>query len=253
LQAIADPTKLASCFLLDKETGLYILPCVQTGSSADSAGVLSSHAMLNILGKLKQLFDYIVLDVAPVVPVVDARAIAHLVDGFVFVVSWRATNRKMVQEAISFERIRSRIVGAVLNQVDRLALRELEAYRGSYADKYYLDDLHRAPRGGMTPKVSVLIEQVFRSNAVFRTISSIQTFRQWATARPAAGRNSFEAAKKQLSGTLGDLRRGKLPSRRSSGAEGEVSQPDHLSKWASKRKVTEDEEPGMRSFYSDKT
>ncbi len=243
LQAIADPTKLASCFLIDKETGLYILPSVQTGSSADSAGAISSHAMLNILGKLKQLFDYIILDVAPVVPVVDARAIAHLVDGFVFVVGWRATNRKMVQEAISFERIRSRIVGAVLNQVDRLALRELEAYRGSYADKYYIDDLHRGPRAVATSRVSALIRQCFPSNAIFGAIPRFRTVRQWATARSAAGTNALEAAKNKLSGAAGDLRRGKLPLQGRSGAQGVVSQPEHLAKWPSKGKITENEEP----------
>ncbi len=243
LQAIADQTKLASCFLADKETGLYILPSVQTGSSADLAGAISSHAMLNILGKLKQLFDYIILDVAPVVPVVDARAIAHLVDGFVFVVRWRATNCKMVQEAISYERIRSRILGAVLNQVDRSALRELEAYRGSYADKYYVDDLHRGQRAVVTPKVSALIGQFLRSNAIFGTIPRFRAVQQWVTTRSAAGRNSLEAAKMQLSGVADGLRRGKLSSQGRSGSQGGVFQPDPLDKWASKGKITENEEP----------
>lgn len=95
--------------------------------------------MAELLSNLRKVFDYIVLDIAPVVPVVDARAIAHFVDGFLLVVKWRVTSRKMVQEATSMDNIEHRILGAVLNHVDVKALKDLEAYRGSGANNYYME------------------------------------------------------------------------------------------------------------------
>ena len=134
-----DTLKLRSTFLEDERTGLYVLPCVRTKGNGNAAEILSSEGMAELLSNLRKVFDYIVLDIAPVVPVVDARAIAHFVDGFLLVVKWRVTSRKMVQEATSMDNIEHRILGAVLNHVDVKALKDLEAYRGSGANNYYME------------------------------------------------------------------------------------------------------------------
>jgi hypothetical protein len=46
--------------------------------------------MANLLAAAREKYDYIFIDLPPLQPVVDAKAAAHLIDRFIFVVEWRA-------------------------------------------------------------------------------------------------------------------------------------------------------------------
>ncbi|TKB31409.1 MAG: chain-length determining protein, partial [Mesorhizobium sp.] len=71
--------------------------------------------------------------------VVDAKAFAPLVDGFVLVTEWGRTPRAMVQSVLSSEPyIAKKIIGAVLNKVELKKLAKYGAIGGSekFFDKY---------------------------------------------------------------------------------------------------------------------
>jgi polysaccharide biosynthesis transport protein len=144
LEVIADPDQLQAALVRDERTGVCMLPFAQRQKAVSSADILASEAMGEILARARSMFEYVILDVAPAVPVVDARAIAKYVDGFVMVIRWADTNRRMVQEAVEMDGLDTRMIGATLSQVDPRALREIEAYRGRDASKYYYDGEGRA-------------------------------------------------------------------------------------------------------------
>jgi succinoglycan biosynthesis transport protein ExoP len=97
--------------------------------------------MTAILERARERYDYIFIDLPPVVPVVDAKAIASFVDSFVFVIEWAKTSRDVVREAVlGTEAVRQRVVGAVLNKADTSELRRIESYRGETYTSYYTDD-----------------------------------------------------------------------------------------------------------------
>ncbi|HUO53559.1 MAG TPA: AAA family ATPase, partial [Rhodoblastus sp.] len=138
IEIIDNQASLAEAVLKKQGKEPDTLACVSAGRVRDRAEILQSRAFSDLLGEARERYDYVVLDLAPVIPVVDARIAANLVDAFLFVVEWRATSRKIVAEALEIDAIRERVAGAVLNKVDAEALRTIESHRGNAIHAYYI-------------------------------------------------------------------------------------------------------------------
>ncbi len=125
----------------DAVTGLDFIPAYVPKRLANTARVIGSQSMIDLLETLKQHYEYVYVDLPPVVPVVDARATAALYDCVVFVIEWGKTSREVVREALdSAETLRQRVVGAVLNLADQQELKRLESYRGKAYGSYYANN-----------------------------------------------------------------------------------------------------------------
>jgi capsular exopolysaccharide synthesis family protein len=109
-------TDLASVTIQD-QTGLFLIPA---GLGAKSpADLLSSQSMQDLVAQLGQVYDYIVMDASPLLPVADTLALAALADRIVMIVEWRRTSRTNVSEALKVLRMAGHsIAGIVLNKVD---------------------------------------------------------------------------------------------------------------------------------------
>ncbi|CAN7690598.1 CpsD/CapB family tyrosine-protein kinase [Paenibacillus sp. LjRoot153] len=82
--------------------------------------ILSSKKMLSVLDELKQQFDIILIDAPPAIAVTDAQIIATRSDGVIIVVNSDKTKREVVLKAKqNMDNVRARILGVVLNNVDR--------------------------------------------------------------------------------------------------------------------------------------
>jgi succinoglycan biosynthesis transport protein ExoP len=96
------------------------------------ADLLMSQRMYDLIAQLRNQYDYIVIDAAPLLAVVDALALATMADKILLIVEWSRTPRACVSEAFRVLRPEaSRIAGIVLNKVD---LKQLDGYgyRRSY-------------------------------------------------------------------------------------------------------------------------
>ncbi|AMN43622.1 Wzz/FepE/Etk N-terminal domain-containing protein [Rhodoplanes sp. Z2-YC6860] len=104
------------------------IPSVHGSAAANPNQWISSVAMRSLLEKLKARYDYVIVDLPPLVPVTDAHAAADLFDCFVMVVEWGATSAEIVQSGFhGSSRITTKTVGAVLNKVHPTA----SAYYGN--------------------------------------------------------------------------------------------------------------------------
>jgi succinoglycan biosynthesis transport protein ExoP len=138
IEALADPTQLAQLVHTRSATGLDVLACVTQKRPANAAELLGSPQMNDLLTIARGTYDYIFVDLAAIMPVVDAKAAAHLMDGFVFVAEWGTSKRKLVLEALSSsDVIRERLIGILLNKAEPSALRHSEAYKGKAFRSYY--------------------------------------------------------------------------------------------------------------------
>lgn len=138
LEALADPLRLANLVQTRSNSGLDVLPCVTEKRPINAAEILGSAQMNRLLTEARNVYDYVFVDFAALMPVVDAKAAAHLVDGFVYVAEWGASSRKLVLEALSSsDVIRERLIGILLNRAEPSALRQSEAYRGKAFQAYY--------------------------------------------------------------------------------------------------------------------
>lgn len=139
LEILLEGRSPASVMLADPDTGLKFLPAVVTRRMPHSSELLASAAMARLLAQLAAEFDYIVLDLPPLGPVVDARAVASRVDGFVMVVEWGGTSRKAVRDTLNAEpQIAGRCLGVMLNKVDGSRMKLYEGYGSPdyYASRY---------------------------------------------------------------------------------------------------------------------
>ena len=123
-----------------QRSGVYVLPCVSPARIPNSAELLGAPQMGQLLAVARKSYDCVIIEIAPVMSVVDVKLIERFVDQFVFVVEWGGTKRDVVLDALSdAEIIRDRIAGIVLNKADPVALRHAEAFNGIRPGNYYQD------------------------------------------------------------------------------------------------------------------
>lgn len=140
VEALNDPASLGYHVQRSKETGLDFLPSVVASRMVNSADVIGSKAMAELLKALREHYEYIVIDLAPVMPVADSKAVSFLIDAMVYVIEWGQTTRSALQESISgSEVLQKKLLGAVLNRANPKMLKRIEAYKGKHHNSYYVE------------------------------------------------------------------------------------------------------------------
>lgn len=86
--------------------------------TADPSGLLHGARMKQLLEKMSELFDWVIIDSPPVVAVHDASVIADMCDGVLFVVRAGATDFEVAEKATAEFREKN-LLGVVLNQVEK--------------------------------------------------------------------------------------------------------------------------------------
>jgi tyrosine-protein kinase Etk/Wzc len=94
--------------------------------------ILGSVQMESFLNKLKNDYDYVIVDSPPVVAVTDSEIISSLVDGTILVVSANNTEMELMEKAISLlNHEQSSLIGVILNNFN------YKSGYGSYYKYYY--------------------------------------------------------------------------------------------------------------------
>ena len=139
IEVLGDPSRLATLVCHRQRSRLDILPCVLKNRIPNAAELLGSPQMEKLLVAARNMYDYIIIELAPIMPVVDVKTIEQFIDSFIFVIEWGRSRRSLVLEALSdAEIIRERVTGIVLNKADPVALRSIEAYKGDAFRSHYV-------------------------------------------------------------------------------------------------------------------
>ncbi|PBB45293.1 chain-length determining protein [Mesorhizobium sp. WSM3866] len=139
MEAVVNGQTWQSVGKVDRQTKLAIIPAVVRGQFSHTSELLGSAGMRRFIENAKETFEYIIVDLPPLGPVVDAKAFAPLVDGFVLVTEWGRTPRAMVRSMLESEPyIAEKITGAVLNKVELKKLAKYGSLGGSekFFDRY---------------------------------------------------------------------------------------------------------------------
>ena len=117
----------------DPSTGMEFLPMVQRPASVNSAELLMSSAAKSLFTTLQIKYDYVIVDLAPLVAGVEVRATSRLIDSYVLVVEWGGTKMDAVEYALRHAPdVQDRVAGVVLNKVDMNTIAQYDGYAGGY-------------------------------------------------------------------------------------------------------------------------
>jgi polysaccharide biosynthesis transport protein len=127
-ELLRDTAELMDVIAKDPATKIYVIPSGFMVPNA--ADLLMSQRMRDLIAKLRAEFDYIVMDTPPLLPVVDALALATVADKVLVIAEWGQTPRGSISEAFKVLRPEAhRVAGVVLNKVD---LKQQYGYLSGY-------------------------------------------------------------------------------------------------------------------------
>lgn len=129
LNLVADKSIFGDLVIQDKQFKFDFLPSSTQIKPSNSADILNSPRFNDMLKMVKNHYDYVLVDLPPILPVVDVKAVAHLFEAFILVVEWGSTSTDEVLKAVNASPIISeRLLGAVLNKTDEAVMRRFEGY-----------------------------------------------------------------------------------------------------------------------------
>lgn len=142
MELLAGKIDLSQAIGQELTTGLAILPLLHEEQPVHSDEILSSQAFRELIDQLRQRYDYIIVDLPPIAPVVDVRATVPVMDSFVYVVEWGNTRIKAARLHLMAEpELHERLLGVVLNKANLKVLARFEqqslSRNGYYADHGY--------------------------------------------------------------------------------------------------------------------
>ncbi|MCK1396163.1 polysaccharide biosynthesis tyrosine autokinase [Bradyrhizobium sp. 1] len=141
LEVVLGKTDLESALLRDPTTQLAFLPTVVPDRIAQSSEFLASSAMAKTMEALREKFDWVIVDLSPLAPVIDVRSTSRLIDAYVLVIEWGRTERDTITQALrDAPMLHDQIIGTVLNKANIDVLNRYDVHRGNY---YYNSYYHR--------------------------------------------------------------------------------------------------------------
>lgn len=117
----------------ESDSGMRILPITKPFKKGER--LTENGRLQRVIARLRDQFDFVILDCPPILPIAEAREIAALADHVVLVVAWRSTLDKIVKAAVRQLPRRVQVkTGIALNKVD---MRKQVRFGGSDATSFY--------------------------------------------------------------------------------------------------------------------
>jgi len=139
IELIHDTASFGDIVFTDPTTNLRFIPTVAKSRIMHTSEILGSDTTKALIERFRTAFDYVIVDLSPLAPVVDVRTVTGMIDAFVFVVEWGSTKIDTVEHVLAASPgVMENMLGVVLNKADTNMLSRYEGYHGyHYYNKYY--------------------------------------------------------------------------------------------------------------------
>jgi capsular exopolysaccharide synthesis family protein len=140
VEVVQDKVPLSDALVFDEKSGMFVLPACGKSVPYD---LFSNPETDEVLRKLCEQFDYVILDAPPILGVADARLLCGKADRVLFIVQWNKTPLRAAQSALDIlQECGANVVGALLTQVNvkgqaRYGYGDSSDYYG-YFKNYYI-------------------------------------------------------------------------------------------------------------------
>ena len=131
---------------------------------SSSLGILSSSQMKDVIGELKQRYDFVFFDSPPIMGVSDASILASEVDMTLQIIQYRRYPQPMnIRAKQLIEKVGGNLVGIVLNNINMSQDESYYYYSGYYHDYYKNEETAEAASLGkdVGDKAKIEIKQKY--------------------------------------------------------------------------------------------
>jgi succinoglycan biosynthesis transport protein ExoP len=131
----------------DASSGFAFLPGVIHNLKARPEELLETPALFEVLTELRQRYDYVIVDLPPMFPMLDVSMTDRYIESYIVIVEWGSSKIDTVAHALTrCPGVHKRMLGFVLNKVDFSRLRHYDQSAADYYDaKRYSNYLHKGP------------------------------------------------------------------------------------------------------------
>jgi capsular exopolysaccharide synthesis family protein len=135
VEVLAGEATIEQAVVPDEVENVFLLPLSK--ASFTPRDLFGTQAFAQLVEKLRESYDFVVLDTPPVLAVADSRAIARQADNVIFLCRWSRTPRAASNAALNLlEQDGAHVAGVALNMVDLSSRSALSTGDSSY---YYAD------------------------------------------------------------------------------------------------------------------
>lgn len=128
---------IADSILWESASGLGFMPATVRDKVINSSQVLASAAFVSLISQLRHQFDYIIVDLPPIGPLVDVRAAIDVFDGMLKLVTWGDTPRNGVITTLNAQpTVKEKCIGVIFNKVDHRRIHLYDYYGSYYYGRY---------------------------------------------------------------------------------------------------------------------
>lgn len=127
--ALVGKSEIDDAIQVHEPSGLHVL--ASGAKPPNPTEILQSKITQDLIRRLRNSYDTVIIDAPPLLPVADASVLATLADGVIMVIRHGKTTRDQVEEAANrIDRVAGKLYGVVVNMVAKRAV-------GSYYYYYY--------------------------------------------------------------------------------------------------------------------
>lgn len=143
LDVLLGKATLDGADLMDPDLGVEVL--MGSGGEINAADLFQSRRFSDLITRLRETYDHIIIDSPPVLAVPDARVLSRYADATIFAVRWGHTSRTQVRQGLDMlDSVGHPADGTVLTQVDQRKMKSY-GYSGQYgydgySSGYYAQD-----------------------------------------------------------------------------------------------------------------
>ncbi|KAA1421458.1 polysaccharide biosynthesis tyrosine autokinase [Nocardioides humilatus] len=143
--ALVGKAEIEDAIQVHEPSGLHVL--ASGAKPPNPTEILQSRVTHDLIRRLRQSYDMIIIDAPPLLPVADASVLSTLADGSILVVRHGQTNRDQITEAVNrLSQVGGRLYGVVVNMVAKRAI-------GSYY-YYYYEETSPVREGGKSRRAT---------------------------------------------------------------------------------------------------
>jgi succinoglycan biosynthesis transport protein ExoP len=139
LDVIVGSVPLEDAAWKELSTNLTFLPVATKTRIESSSEILAAAATKRLFEDLQSNYDYVIVDLSPLMPIVDTRTTTRFVDSYVCVTEWGCTKIGAVKCAFKeAPNVYENLLGVVLNKANIDRLSTYDPVGGNYyRNKYY--------------------------------------------------------------------------------------------------------------------